>query len=71
MKKQKFNGKLKLNKEVISKLQMNEMSIVRGGSGGILCTPDPIIKPSDPAICFSKTCVSCQASMCNCPFATC
>lgn len=74
MKKQKFTGKLSLNKETISKLQDGQMGYVLGGTGsmttqtcgGCPLPPDP---PQLPPI--SETCVSCQATMCNCTWGTC
>lgn len=63
MKKQKFTGKLSLNKETISRLQAGQMSRVVGGSdklcgsitGAHACCP----QPSGDPICPEPSCDSC------------
>lgn len=69
MKKQKFNGKLRLNKETISQLHKSQMTQVVGGSRVTTCTPsihcdpDTIAPPTDSCLC--------EATMGNCTWMLC
>lgn len=72
MKKRKFEGKLKLNKEIVSKLQQDSMSKIKGGGTTMTTCPDPITIVPDTNLCYTdKSCATCQATMCNCTWATC
>lgn len=75
MKTKKFKGKLSLNKEVISKLQNNQMAKIMGGSDRLCeeskygkCTiiPEPDTKVPSPESMLTPCCTEA-----NCSYACC
>lgn len=67
MKKQKFTGKLNLNKETISRLQDEEANRIIGGQTSAICTVTTCPKPPTTNNCTPITEPYCCSYPYECP----